>query len=335
MFRSLVVGLGRSGRGLHLPVLDRVRTMEGCRHLFADLPPIAVDPCHCAGRLAGAVVVDSLVKAAALADPGHTIVHVCTPPTARAEVLERLAHLGYRRILVEKPLATDLAELARIDRLRRSAGLQIEVVAPWLTSALTARIQAVLREGHLGRVQGISFLQRKPRFTRTQAGDGHPTAFDIEIPHAVGVALRLAGSAQVAEAGSTDMPFDDAVIPEMGGAWLVLEHTGGLRTEIDCDLTSPLRERRIIVELEGGTLIGHYSSSAQDDAAQLRIRVGGLEARTVFRDDALARFLIGTYGRFADATSTCEDLSLNCDVVRLLARAKYLSCERAPVLPLR
>lgn len=332
-FHTFLVGLGRSGRGLHLPVLARTRALERYRHLFADAPFIAWDPSRHAAELPGTQLAGSLAEAASMAAPERTVVHVCTPPTVRAEVLERLAWLGYRMYIVEKPLATDAGELARIDRLRRSAGLQMEVVAPWLASALTARIQTILGDGQLGRLHAISVLQRKPRFTRTQAGDGHPTAFDIEMPHAVGLALRLAGKARVVEAACADMRFDPVVIPNMGRAWLVLEHTGGPRTEVDCDLTSPVRERCVILKLDGGTLIGHYSSSDEDDAAQLRIRVGGLETSTVFRDDALATFLTRTYERFAASTSISEDLSLNCEVVRLLARAKWLSRHRGPDPP--
>lgn len=327
MFRTLIVGLGRSGAGLHLPVLARARATEGYRHLFAEQPVVVFDPYRTGGELPGTVLARSLAQASDMADPGHTIVHICTPPTARVGLLEQLARLGYRNILVEKPLALDEQELVKIDRVRQCRNLELVVVAPWLASALTCRIQEIIHAGQLGRLLSISVLQRKPRFTRSLGGPGHPTAFDIEMPHAVGVALRVAGSARLGDAVCTDMRLGDVVLPRMGGAWMYLEHISGARTEIVSDMTSPTRERRISLEMERGTLVGHYSSSEEDDTAQLIIRVGGLEARAIFRDDALATFMLHTYEHFAGSGPGGKDLSLNADVVRLLADAKR-ACER-------
>jgi len=44
MPRSLIVGLGRSGGGLHLPVLLGLRTQDIAHELFADAPIVTVAP---------------------------------------------------------------------------------------------------------------------------------------------------------------------------------------------------------------------------------------------------------------------------------------------------
>ena len=333
MMQTFVFGLGRSGRGLHLPVLFRARVMEASKHLFSDQPIVVFDPFEPKDQLPGTARAASLAQAAAMTDPDRTVVHLCTPPTVRVEVLEELAQLGFRKILVEKPLAVDEQGLVEIFQLQRGWNLDLMVVTPWLASTLTARIQDILCSGELGALRSIFVVQRKPRFTRSLSGCGHPTAFDIEMPHSVGVALALAGSASVFDAALADMKFDDVVIPRMGRAWLSLDHGSGVRTEIVSDLTAPTRERRVTLELEQGTLIGYYSSSEADNTAQLTIAVGGRKTRAVFHDDALTTFVLRAYERFAVPGLGGDDLALDAEVVRLLSEAKRL-CAGQGSMPL-
>ncbi|MGH3963571.1 MAG: Gfo/Idh/MocA family oxidoreductase [Pseudonocardiaceae bacterium] len=322
MFQTLIVGLGRSGRDLHLPVLSRARTMQAFQHLFDSRPIVAFDPGGTQAELPGAVLVRSLAQAADMADPDRTVVHLCSPPATRVEVLEQLAQLGFQKVVVEKPLAVDEQDLAEIARLHRHWNLDLVVVAPWLASALTHRILQTLHGGELGYLQSVFVVQRKPRFTRSLAGCGHPTAFDVEMPHSVGVALAIAGDAKVCHARLTDMKFEDVVIPRLGSAWLSLDHEGGVCTEILSDLTSPMRERRITLKLQRGTMIGHYANSEADHTAQLRITASGHETRSVFHDDALTAFILRTYQRFAAPGHGSDDFTLNAEVVRLLSDAK-------------
>ncbi|MGH3693830.1 MAG: Gfo/Idh/MocA family oxidoreductase [Pseudonocardiaceae bacterium] len=325
MFRSLIVGLGRSGRGLHLPVLSRARAMRASTHLFDARPIIAFDPWGTRSELPSAVlVVRSLEQAGEMADPDRTVVHLCSPPATRVELLEQLARCGFQKVVVEKPLAVDDQELAEITRLRQTWNLDMVVVAPWLASSLTQRIRQTLHHGELGALQSVFVVQRKPRFTRSLAGCGHPSAFDIEMPHSLGVVLAIAGDATVCHAQLTDMRFEDVVFPRLGSAWLSLDHNSGVGTEILSDLTSPTRERRITLKLEHGTLIGHYSNSEADHTAQLITTVRGRETRSVFHDDALTIFMIQTYEHFATAEHDNDDLLLNAEVVRLLSEAKRI-----------
>jgi predicted dehydrogenase len=329
MFRTLIVGLGRAGARLHLPVLTRARLADAGRDLFDRRPFVAYDPYAAGPEPPGTVIARSLDDAAEMADPTHTVVHVCTPPTVRVDVMESLALLGYRRIVVEKPLALDDRGLEYIEQLRRRHGLHLAVVAPWLDSALTARVEGILHEGRLGELASISVLQRKSRFTRTLAGSGHPTAFDVEMPHAVGVALRLAGEALVRNATCEDMKWGELVVERMGRAALDLEHHDGVRTAIESDMTSPTRVRRIVLQFRRGTVVGHYASSEDDQVAHLATRTDGHTRHTVFPDDALLTFMLRTYEHFASARQSQADLALNCAVVRLLVDAKRV-CGRPP-----
>lgn len=322
--RSLVIGLGRSGAGLHLPVLRRLRDTAAGRGLLADAKIVGCDPAG-PGTDFGSTEpawTASVRQASRLLDPDDTVAHVCTPPAARVPVLTELARYGFRHVIVEKPLAAGESDLDEILRLRRG-GLRIAVVAPWLASELTRRLANLVHDTRLGRLRSVSVVQSKPRFRRSLATTGHPTAFDVELPHSLGVALWLAGPAEVTAASCADLVLGDRRLPRLGGAGLRLRHASGVRTHLMSDLAAPVRERRITLRFEHGTATGNYAVGSDDDHAQLLVVAGGRHEHTVFPDDSLGACLLDAYRAFAEPGEVRPgDFELAVDVVRLLAAAR-------------
>ncbi|WP_414942749.1 Gfo/Idh/MocA family oxidoreductase [Amycolatopsis sp. cmx-11-51] len=323
--RSLVVGLGRAGAGLHLPVLAKLRTSTP--PLFGDAPIAACEPRQNIADRPGLVVASTLDAAAAGLDPADTVAHVCTPPTERLTVLAELAALGFRNVIVEKPLAADIDDLARIIRLRRKHRLHIEVVEPWLTSTLTWRLVELIRDGRFGAPKSIDIVQNKPRFRRSLVMPGHPTAFDVELPHGVALALRLAGAARVTHASGTDLEVEGNLGPRMGGATIGLRHNTGIHTEIRSDLTSPVRERRVTVEFENGGAVGHFAVSGDDHHSQLTLRANGRSEHTVLRDDAMTEWMFQAYHKFRLGGEQTLGFTFATEVVQLLSVAKNICAE--------
>lgn len=318
MLQPLVVGLGRAGAGLHLKIL--ARPVPSWDSALVAGPPVACDPRPEAGRgLRGVTVVRSIAEASRLVSPASTVVHVCTPPSSRAAVLAELAGRGFARLLVEKPLCTDRAGLEEILRLRRRHDLDLVVVSHWLTAGLTRQLRRLVRERTLGTLVSITVAQHKPRFLRSLTTEGHPTAFDVEIPHSLGVVLALAGPARVRDARWTDLRCGDVVRPRLGGAHLTLEHRSGVRTEITSDLTSPVQQRSVTLHFTHGSATGHYPLSEHDDHAHLVV-AGASHRHHVFRDDALSAFIRQAYQRFRDGRRA--DFSRQREVARLLCDAK-------------
>ncbi|MFC9087354.1 Gfo/Idh/MocA family oxidoreductase [Nocardiopsis dassonvillei] len=321
MLHTLIVGLGRSGEGLHLPSLAKARAQAPA--LFAPGPVVGFDPFR--GPVEGVLSADSLEEAARCAPPPRTVVHLCTPPHLRSGPLEHLARLGYRMVVVEKPLALDLVDLAAVARLRRRWDLDLTVTTQWLDSALTRRLRAAVRGRVFGDLRAVTVVQNKPRFTRTAQAPGHPTAFDVEVPHALAVVISLAGGADVTAASLEDMVTEQTRLPGLGRARLDLAHHGGVRSRIDSDLTSPVRERRIALEFDRAVLTGHYPCSAADHTAQLSVDATGHRAsHSVFADDALPAFLRAAYARYARSFRGPGTLPVQVEAVRLLTEAKRL-----------
>lgn len=323
--RTLIIGLGRSGSGLHLAVLRKLRAARQWDAVFDQAPVVAVDPRVSGVPLGPDVrVAPSLAEAAELLDPANTVVHVCTPPTVRLALLRELAALGFRDIIVEKPVTTDRAALAAILNLAGAEALRLAVVAPWLASSLTARLAELVATGGMGALRTIEIHQSKPRMGRSLATGGHPTAFDIEPPHSLGVCLRLAGTARLADARLSDMTVGSTVIPNMGSAELVLHHETAV-SRIVSDLVSPIRERRIELGFDGGHVVGHYPGSGDDHYAQLHVAADGRPAtREIFPDDALTAYVRDTYLGFQRGEDFRAELAIGGQVVELIAEAKDL-----------
>lgn len=328
MLRTLIVGLGRSGAGLHLPVLTRLRRRHGFP--FSDHPIVGCDPQPV--RVPdehGVITLGSVAAAAAALPTEQTVVHVCTPPADRAATLARVAEAGFRHLVVEKPLATDLAELALIEALRTRHRLNLVVVSHWLGATLTRRLSRLVRCGEFGPLRSITVDQDKPRFGRSAHGAGHPSAFDVEIPHSLALALALAGPADLDDAGWQDLTVVGPPVARLGGAWLTLRHHSGVRSTLRSDLTSPVRRRRLVMDLAGTTATAHFPVSADDHHAQLRVGTG---RREVFEDEALSTFLLSCYRYVAGVGEPPPgDLGLHAAVVRLLHEAKLRAGRREAV----
>ncbi|WP_335933602.1 Gfo/Idh/MocA family protein [Streptomyces sp. PTD5-9] len=319
MLQPLVIGLGRSGAGLHLRALRNLARSRQVRLA----PVIGCDPRPDLARdLSGVVLTTSPRQALGrVSDPRTTVAHVCTPPHGRLPLLRELAEHGVTRLLIEKPLATTRDELTALLRLRERAGLGIMAVTHWLDAELTYRMRRLVTEQPYGPLRRLTVDQDKPRFTRSLASDSHRTALEVEVPHALALAVHLCGPARVVRASCAELRTDRERRPRLGGAFVELEHTDGVRTTLRSDLTSPVRRRSVELEFRDATVVAHYPVGEDDDHA--RLQLPGRPAQ-IFRDDALLAFFQAAYRDFAGGsphgrfTTTAEAARLVCEAKALL-----------------
>jgi predicted dehydrogenase len=325
---TLILGFGNSGRALHLRSLLHAHRLCKGEPVFATSPIVAVDPAMYAkarARADGSVVLVRSLDQVEGIEPADTVAHVCTPPATRVAVLRQLSARGYRRIVCEKPVAGSVEDLHEVLKIVEEEELDVAVVSPWLSSTLTLALSEAIDLATLGRLKTIEIEQLKPRFTRTRDKVDHPTAFEIEVPHSMGVALHLGGTqAEVVSAGSSDMVLDGVAYPHLGRASVELKHRGGVSTVIDCDLTAPVRKRSIELTFERGTVLGHYPVG-DDTYAQLQVMPedGPARERELLLDDQLAKMMVDWYTHYADlGPRPVSDLRFNVLVTDTIAAAK-------------
>ncbi|HST62209.1 MAG TPA: Gfo/Idh/MocA family oxidoreductase, partial [Longimicrobium sp.] len=154
---AVIVGLGRAGLGLHIPVLEKIRHDSAAASPFGAVVGL-VDPVeagtrralhrleydygydprrvNCATSLAGLTGVD----------PDHTIVHICTPADDHVSALRDATEVGFRRIIVEKPCAANTADVDEMRRIAERTGAQIAVINPYLYSRSVASCKDKIRQ---------------------------------------------------------------------------------------------------------------------------------------------------------------------------------------------
>ena len=331
LHRTLVVGFGHSGH-FHLDALRKLER-EHTAEEFAHEPVGVVDPyldrLDVHGDDGPLTFFRTLEAARGEFAPDLTVVHVCTPPATHAEVLRAAVEAGYRKFVVEKPMANTLRDVESIRRLEEAHDdVQILVVANWLVSRLTDAVGRHLAETEPGvQVTDVALRQAKPRFSRSLANYSHKSVFDVELPHLVALACRLFGTdLRLVTAHCTDMVVNDVRLPSMGTGHIGLATRDGTRIRLYSDLASPLRERSIRVAWsDGRSLWGHYPCSSLDHHSQLMLvdESERLVDRAIFYDDTFRAFMTSAYAYLHGAgPKPVSDVELNAAVCTLLVAAK-------------
>ncbi len=312
--RTLIVGFGHAGRDLHLPCLLRLRPLAQIG---------LVDPREDAGHgLDRELPWYRRIDQASAFRPADTVVHVCVPPAGHIAALEAAAELGYRRFIVEKPLAASAAEAARILALTRTGGIEVIVVANWLASALTDRLRWLLAQSS-SPVTDVTMRQTKSRIRASLTRRGHTSAVEVELPHLVALARHLFGAGlEVVDAQVRDLAVGSVRLPSMGGASVRLRSPGGVRLALHSDLASPVVERSIRIGWSDGTVAhGFYPCDSRDKYSQVFVHGpdGRLAEQRFFPDDTLRRLLARSYAWFAGSgPRPVSDAALHHDVCRIL-----------------
>ncbi|NKX45733.1 Gfo/Idh/MocA family protein [Roseicyclus persicicus] len=145
----------------------------------------------------GARVYATLSEVAA--DPAVDVAIVVTPPNARRDVLAPLVAAG-KHILLEKPVARDLAEARAVVALCRDAGVTLGVVFQHRMRAASLKAAAIIAAGDLG-APGLveiavpwwrdqSYYDEPGRGTYARDGGG---VLISQAIHTLDLALSLAG----------------------------------------------------------------------------------------------------------------------------------------------
>ena len=182
-----LLGYGLAGRVFHAPLIVhtpglRLHTVASsdAAKVQADFPDVAV-------------VAD---PARVFADPGVDLVVVATPNATHAPLAIAALRAG-RHVLVDKPLATGLAEAERMVAAARESGRILSVFQNRRQDGDFLTLRGLVEEGRLGEVVELHshFDRFRPAVAdrwRERAGPGAGLWFDLG-PHLVDQVLQLFG----------------------------------------------------------------------------------------------------------------------------------------------
>ncbi len=345
---AVVVGLGRAGMGLHIPVLEKIRHDNGADSPFGAVVGLVdaveagtrralhrleydygYDPrrISCATSLAGLKGVDS----------DRTVVHICTPADDHAPALRAATEAGFRRIIVEKPCAGNTADVDEMRRIADRTGASIAVINPYLYSRTVINCKNRIRE--LGRMPHyLDFEMSKPRITPTLAGRSKPeSVMDVELPHQIATALYLteASRYRVLRTEVRHMHYREMdtevcrVVPNMGVGVVVLELDQCIAVLVS-SLDALTRTRVLKLRFSTTEQIEAYLPVTGDDHTSVIMEYSGhntdgsSEQQRVAKlpDDMLARCLFDMYSRFLTDSPHISDLAFNRKVIDVMDQAK-------------
>lgn len=308
-FTPVVVGYGRAGR-LHHRCLS---AMAGGQVDVVIVDPVR--PAQLAPRTRWLPAVHDVLESI---DPNLAVFHVTTPVRAHTSTTKLLAAAGAQHIILEKPIADTGEDAYQIAALAR-AGVHLIPVAVWPASVVTQQVKRIITNGAIGDIAAIRFEQSKPRFVRSRHDLAHTSAFQVELPHQILLALHLAGPvAAVQDVVLWPLTYPDgSSLRDRGGVRLTLVHRNGIRCVLVSDLSSPVRMRRL--QVNGvRELIAHFPIG-DDDVGHVRMPGGGW---TMVHDAPLTQFISAAYLSFAKATDTLGvDLSMHLQTMEILETA--------------
>jgi predicted dehydrogenase len=348
---AVVVGLGRAGLGLHIPVLEKIRRSRAAACPFGAVVGL-VDAVEVGTRRAlhrleydygydtrGVSCATSLADLTGV-DPDNTVVHICTPADDHASALRAATDAGFRRIIVEKPCAANTAEVDEMRRIADRTGASVGVINPYLYSRSVAsckdKIRQVGQQPHY-----LEFEMSKPRTAPTLLGRSRPeSVMDVELPHQIATALHLTEStryrvlrAEVRHMHYREMETEPCqVVRNMGLGIIVLELDQCVAVLVSY-LDSLTRTRELKLRFPNTEHIEAFLPVTGDDHTSVIVEYSGYntdgstEQRHVAKlpDDMLARCLFDMYARFAADTPQLSDLTFNRKVIDVMDKAKTLA----------
>ncbi|HEX2077183.1 MAG TPA: Gfo/Idh/MocA family oxidoreductase [Longimicrobium sp.] len=348
---AVIVGLGRAGLGLHIPILEKIRRDETAVSPFGTVVGL-VDPAETGikrslhrleydyGYDPGEVSCATSLADLTGVDPENTVVHICTPADDHASALRAATEAGFRRIIVEKPCAANTADVDDMRRIADRTGASIAVINPYLYSRSVAsckdKIQQVGRQPHY-----LEFEMSKPRTTPTLAGRSKPeSVMDVELPHQIATALYLTDASRyrVLRAEVRHMHYREAetepcqVVRNMGVGIIVLEMDDCIAVLVSY-LDALTRTRELKLRFPNTEHIEAFLPVTGDDHTSVVMEYfghnsdGSTQQTRVAKlpDDMFARCLFDMYSRFVTDSPQLSDLTFNRKVVDVMDKAKTLA----------
>jgi predicted dehydrogenase len=197
----------------------------------------------------GAAVCASLDEVLARDDVDAVV--LATPASTHADLAVRALESG-RHVLVEKPLATSVAEGARIVEAAKGAGRVAMVGHTFLYSEPVRRLRELLDAGELGRVQYLYSQRLSLGRIRLDCD-----ALWNFAPHDVSIIVHLLGE-QPAEVAATGFSFINNGIDDV--CFATLRFPSGIGANVHVSWIDPRKTRLL-------TIVGDRKMAVYDDVS--------------------------------------------------------------------
>jgi predicted dehydrogenase len=254
--RVAVIGAGLIAQRAHLPAYAAAPEAE----LAAIVSGHRATAEAAAAQFGNPRVLDSWEEA--VADPDIDAVDICTPNALHAAIAIAAARAG-KHVLVEKPMATSLAEADAMVAAARDAGVLLAVAHNLRFVPIYAAMQQLLAEGAIGRIfsaRGM-FMHAGPDefwgatsdwfWDQSQAGGG--SLLDMGI-HMIDLLRWMVGQPVVEVTAMTARVLKPTFADD--NAMVLMRFTGDILASVQSSWSArPVPDRQIAIHGELGNLM--------------------------------------------------------------------------------
>jgi hypothetical protein len=350
-FGAVIVGLGRAGLGLHIPVLAKVRREVAEPSSFDRIVAIVDNSESAIGSalhrlsdnfgynpatLSCATSLDGLKGI----NPEKSVIHICTPENDHLPIMQSAVSLGYRRIIIEKPCAGNTADVDKMQSIVDKNGTSVAVINPYLYSRSVAACKEKIRQN--GKLPYYLEMElSKPRKVPTIQGRSRPeSVIDVELPHQIATALYLTDAsrytilrAEVRHMHYREQDCDPCKIAFNMGVGIIVIEFNHCITVLVSYLDAPSRTRFLKLRFENTVQVEVFLPVTEDDHTSEFVEYFGTNSDGTtdqrradkLPDDMFTCCLSDIYKRFAANEAQLSDILFNRKVVDIMDRAKKLA----------
>jgi predicted dehydrogenase len=194
---------------------------------------------------------------ALLDDPSVDAVAIATPPRTHFRLAREALEAG-KHVLVEKPLATTVAEAEALVELAERRGLVLMPGHTFLYSPSVNKVRDLIRQGDLGEIYFVTS-------SRMNLGIYQPDGVVCDLaPHDLSILLYWLEQRVSVVAASGCTVFQQGV-PET--AFLTLSFDGGCTANVQVSWLAPRKVRQMVVV--GSKRMVQYDDTSSDDAVRV------------------------------------------------------------------
>jgi predicted dehydrogenase len=192
-----------------------------------------------------------------LSDPAVEAVVIATPPQSHYALVKAALEAG-KHVLVEKPLATNVADACELAELADAEGLIVMPGHTFIYSPAVNTVRDLIRSGEIGDIHFVT--SSRMNLGKYQA-DG--VVCDL-APHDLSILLYWLERPILEVSASGSSVFKDGV---QETAFLTLGFAGGTTANVQISWLSPSKVRQMIVV--GSKLMVQYDDTASDEPVRV------------------------------------------------------------------
>lgn len=192
-----------------------------------------------------------------LDDPDIQAVAIATPPRTHHQLVKRALHAG-KHVLVEKPLATSVADAEDLIALANRAGLVLMPGHTFVYSPSVNKVRELIRGGEVGEVYFITSSRMNLGLYQS---DG--VVSDL-APHDLSILLYWLDCAVSHVSAAGQSVFQEGV-PET--AFLTVSFVGGATANVQISWLAPRKMRQMVVV--GSRRMIQYEDTSSDESVRI------------------------------------------------------------------